>query len=75
MIFRSGYLRTAPLRTSRYAARVVVVLAQILPRRLQVHEQRDSMPEGLPVIETQLHPQVPSDCTKMYRCIGGPANS
>ena len=45
----------------RHAAGAVVVLAQVLARRLQIDQQRHLIAVLLPVIERQLHAHVPGD--------------
>mmetsp|Transcript_27229 Transcript_27229/g.49822 ORF Transcript_27229/g.49822 Transcript_27229/m.49822 type:complete len:398 (-) Transcript_27229:650-1843(-) len=58
----------------RYTARMLVILTQILARRLHVYDQRNVVPNALPVVVVQRHIEVPCYTIQMDRRVGGSAN-
>ena len=58
----------------RHAAGAVILLAQVLARRLQVDEQRDGVADLLPVVVVELDADVAGDGVEVDRRVGGAAD-
>ncbi len=58
----------------RHAAGVVIILAEIFARRLQVHQQRDVVADRLPVVVVELDAEMAGDGVEVDRRVGRAAD-
>jgi hypothetical protein len=57
-----------------HPARAEEAFAEVFPRRLQVHQERQVVAMGLPVRHIEFHAHMPRDRLQMRRRVGGPAD-